>query len=393
MRTVHLKRGKSGPIKAGHPWVFSGSIHRVDGEHDGDVVQVVGDRGDRLGLGLYSENSSIRVRMLGDISDFNDTILNARLAAALRRRETLGVSALSDVYRVVNSEGDDLPGLSVDRFGENLITFLPSTLPMFRRREQIARALADLFVGAAVLERPAPPAIANLEGFTPVETWHGQPPSAPVICSEDGVRYVIDTSEPGAMQKTGHYADMREHRVWIGELAAGRRVLDAYSYTGGFALHSAVMGATRVVAVDSSPSAIAGVQANASENAVTIETHVSDTGDYLRSAFDRGERFDIVVLDPPKLAPRRKHVGKAMKVYEAIAVQAARLVDAHGVLAIGSCSEAIGPDELGRVFASVTQRLGRATHVVKTGGPPADHPYPAAMPEGRYLTFVAAALD
>lgn len=393
MLEIHLQRGKSRPIQAGHPWVFSGSIDRVEGSGDADVVEVYGDRGDRLGLGLYSPSSSIRVRMLGDIHQFDETTLRHRIEAALERRRRLGVTARTEIFRVVNSEGDGLPGLSIDLFGDELVTFQPSTRPMFARRDEVAATLQALFPAAAVLERPAPDAIARLEGFAPTEKWHTTPRTEPVVASENGVKHVIDLSEHGAMQKTGHYADMREHRRWIGELAHGRRVLDAYSYTGGFALQSAARGATRVVAVDSSAAAVAGVKANAAENGFEIETHISDTGDYLRSAFDRGERFDIVVLDPPKLAPRKQHVKKALKVYESIAVQAARLVDAGGLLAIGSCSEAIGVDDIARVFSAVTERLGRPTRVILTGGPPVDHPYPAAMPEGRYLTFVAAALD
>ena len=390
MRQVHLKRGKAGPVRAGHPWVFSGSIARVDGDDASDVVTVVADRGDRLGVGLWSGSSSIRVRMLGDIHHFDDGQLSARLEHAVKRRASLRITEGTEVYRLVNSEGDGLPGLSVDVFGDGLVTFLASTLPMFNRRNEIAAALRARFPNAAVLERPAASAIANLEGFSASEQWHTDALTEPIEVLEHGVKYAID---PKAMQKTGHYADMREQRRWVGALSSGRRVLDAYSYTGGFALHAALGGASRVVAVDSSGPAIEGVRRNAAANSVDVEAHASDTGDYLRSAFDRGERFDIVVLDPPKLAPRRKHVAKALKVYESLAVQAGRLVDAGGLLCIGSCSEAIGAEELGRVFSAVTARLSRPTHVVHVGGQPADHPYPAAMPEGRYLTFVCCTLD
>ncbi len=390
MRNIHLKRGKTGPIRAGHPWVFAGSVDKISGHGTEDVVQVLGDRGDRLGIGLWSANSTIRVRMLGDLEDFDAAGLRTRIDEAQGRRVRQGITARTEVYRCVNSEGDGLPGLSVDCFGPNLVTFIASTLPMFERRAEIATALGSIFAGAAILERPAPESIARLEGFEPVERWHTDALADPVTVLEHGVRHVID---PAAMQKTGHYADMRDERRWVGEMASGRSMLDAYCYTGGFGLQAMAGGAERVVAVDSSRHAIEGVLANAAANEFEIATHVGDVGDFLRSAFDRGERFDIVVLDPPKLAPRKQHVSKALKVYEAIAVQAARIVNPGGMLCIGSCSEAIGAPDLERVFTSVTERVGRATRVVRTAGQPGDHPYPAAMSEGRYLTFMACLLD
>ena len=387
MKTVHLRRGKSRPVQAGHPWVFAGSIEKVTDDEGGDIARVVGDRGDELGFGLFSPQSAIRVRMFGPDPVLDQAEISRRICAARDLRTRLGIDANNSVYRLLNSEGDGLPGLSADVVGSAVI-FQCSTRPMFDRADAIAAALVQQFPDAAVLERPAPAAIAKLEGFAPRQHWHTPPPTdAALQVSEGTVRFHIDAA---SVQKTGHYADMREHRAWVAAHARDRRVLDAFSYTGGFGLHAAVAGASQVVAVDSSESAVACVAANARLNGVVIDAIARDVSNYLRSAFDRGTRFDIVVLDPPKLAPRRKHLDKALKRYESLAIEAARLLPPGGLLCIGSCSEAVGLDELGRVFGAVTARTGRATALIRSGGLPPDHPVPAAMPEGRYLTFAAA---
>jgi 23S rRNA (cytosine1962-C5)-methyltransferase len=201
------------------------------------------------------------------------------------------------------------------------------------------------------------------------------------------VRFGIDTAQ---FQKTGHFADMRPHRRWIAQLARGKSVLDAYSYTGGFGLYAACAGATRVVSVDSSAQATARVTLNAALNEVSdrVEVVTSKVDDYLRSAYDKGQRFDIIVLDPPKLAPSRQAAAKALKVYDALVIQASRLLTPDGLLCVTSCSEAIGLSELERVMGACAERTGRVFDAVYVGAQGVDHPWPASMPEGRYATFL-----
>lgn len=395
MGTVVIKKGKSGPLYAGHPWIFSGAIERH--EDDGsDLVGVLDDRGQTLGKGLLSQKSSIRVRMLDvegiEKAEALDTdLLFEHFRSCLARRAPFGFpSPDTDVFRLHNSEGDGIGGLTVDVLGPQLVVVQLTTAPVVRRREAVTDALRRLLPDASVYEVPASDRIAGLEGFAPHSGWlaGAQLPSVNVV--ENGVRFLV---EPQDAQKTGHYADMRPHRAWVASVASGRSVLDAYCYTGAFALYAARAGASRVTAIDSSATAVAMAERNAALNEVALETHVAKADDFLRSSFDRKQAWDVVIIDPPKLAPSRKHVAKAMKVYESLAVQAARVTAPGGYLCVGSCSEAIGLSELQALFGAVTGRLRRSTRVVYSGSQGPDHPYPAAMPEAHYLTFVAAQIS
>jgi 23S rRNA (cytosine1962-C5)-methyltransferase len=393
---ITLKPGKARPVRAGHPWIFSGAIHAVRGDVRAlPCVQIHDDQGQSLGCGLYSPSSQIRVRMLhaapaGYEGQLDAALLTRALVRLRRCRLLFGLpSAQTSAYRLVNSEGDGLPGLCVDVFGK-LIVFQVSTLPMFQAREQIVAALRSAFAeveGLAIRETGAPAGIAKIEGFEPEERWWGDAAPERVVFSECGVRFGIDTAQ---FQKTGHFADMRPHRRWVGQLSAGKAVLDAYSYTGGFGLFAALGGARKVVSVDSSAQATQRVVENAALNEVSdrVEAVTAKVDDYLRSAHDRGKRFDIIVLDPPKLAPSRQAAPKALKVYEAIAIQAARLLEPDGLLCITSCSEAIGLTELERVMGACAERTGRVFDAVYMGAQGEDHPWPASMPEGRYATFL-----
>ena len=388
MTSVVLKPGKSRPVLCGHPWIFSGAIARVVDEGD-DFVEVIDEHGRSLGHGLLSEHSEIRVRMLGsDHTELTEREFASSITAAHSRRTMLGLTGAHDAFRLVNSEGDGLPGLVVDHLGK-MLTVQITTAPMARRQNDIFAALRWVFPSHSILRIPPPTFIAAKEQFDFVFGWEGEPGPDVVEVIEKGVRFLIPTAQ---VQKTGHYADMRIHREWVGSIAEGKRVLDAYSYSGGFGLHASAGGASHVACVDSSEAACAAVRANADANSADVEVVCSKVDDFLRSASDRGHRYDIVVLDPPKLAPSRKHVSGALKVYESLTLQALRLIE-HGLICLGSCSEAIGLPELERVLGAAQARSGRRLSVVYTGTQSPDHPYPAAMSEARYLTFVACTVE
>lgn len=392
MGVITLKKGKAGAVWAGHPWVFAGAIesHDDDGR---DLVEVRDDRGKSIGHGLLSRASTIRVRMIdAELVDgqLGEDALAVHLAAAKARRGRLGLpDDRTDVYRLHNSEGDGMGGLTVDCVGPELVVFQLTTAPLTFRRDALVLALARTFGDVAILEVPASSRIAELEGFRPEGGWHTPHQPETVRIRENDVAFEVRTSE---FQKTGHYADMRPHREWVQKLSPDQRVFDGYCYTGAFGLYAARAGASRVVCVDSSAAAIEAAARNAELNGVEIDFRTAKVDDALRSLADRGEAFDLLVLDPPKLAPSRKHVGKALKVYESLAVQAARVAAPGAVLCLGSCSEAIGLAELERVVSSIHSRLRRPCRIVHSGTQGGDHPYPAAMSEGRYLTFVAAEL-
>lgn len=385
MGRVVLKPGKSRPISCGHPWVFSGAIARDD-SRGADFVEVFDETDRSLGWGAYSFHSDIRVRMTRAWAGApTPERWRDAFERMLKRRRGLGLaSARYTGFRLCNSEGDGVPGVIVDRLGDVTSVQL-TTAPMFRQTDVIVGALREVFPGTSVLMIPPPAAIAQREKFGVDFGWKGPEGPAELTVVEGRVQYVIATDR---VQKTGHYADMRIHREWVGSIAAGRRVLDAYSYSGGFGLHAAQGGADAVTSVDSSADAVAAVARNAQVNGAQIEVVQAKVDDYLRSSLDKGRTFDLIVLDPPKLAPSKKHLAGALKVYESLMVQAARLMDT-GILCVGSCSEAIGLAELERLAGSVQARLGRSVSTMYVGTQSPDHPYPSAMPEGRYLTFVA----
>jgi 23S rRNA (cytosine1962-C5)-methyltransferase len=393
---VVLKRKSVAAIRGGHPWIFSGAIQKtIDVDDESAQVLIRDADGGVLGHGLYSPQSQIRVRMYErtdaeQLEALTAAFFAKKIAAARKRRERFGLPSQETTgYRVVNSEGDGLPGLVVDRW-EDLLVFQLTTLALVRHREVLIEGLREVFsdVGQlALMEAEAPVAMAQREGFSARGGWVGEHRPETVEFRELDLHYSIGTGE---FQKTGHYADMRPHREWFSRTSEGRRIFDGFCYTGAFGLLAAKRGAARVVCVDSSARAIEAVERNAERNGLEqVEARRGKVDDALRSAFDRGERFDGVVLDPPKLAPRRKHVAGALKVYESLVIQAARLLEPGGLLALGSCSEAIGPEELERVLSSCASRLGRAASVVYLGTQPPDHPVVAGMREGRYLTFLA----
>lgn len=402
-----LTQGRSRPIEAGHPWVFAGALDGRSSKASvapGAWVEVCGEGGASLGLGLYSPQSTIRVRMVGrgleapahDMGESFDaaalSFWQGRIEAARDRRLRDGASEAADAaWRVVNSEGDGLPGLVIDRFGE-VVAAQVTTLPMALRRPVLQAAIEGA-LGPRHLLWMDPERSAEQEGFEAVRGWRGEPPAGPVPFCEGAVRFAF-TDE--VAQKTGHFLDVREVRAWVGARASGRSVFDGYCFTGGFALHALCGGASEVLAVDSSAAAIAqarqnlALQVGAEELEGRATFVADDVRNQLRSAFDKGRRFDVVVLDPPKFAPRKQDVAAALKSTTSLLVEALRVVAPGGLLGISSCSHAIGEAELVRALSIACGRLSLPMDIVHVAGHPFDHPYPAAMDEGRYLSFVFA---
>ncbi len=400
---VLLKAGEDRIIRAGHPWVFANMIETTRGHMPlATLVHVLDHEGQLVGHGLYSASSQIRVRMLSPSLPFpaepaapldTEFFIHA-FEACLMRRVMCGYVSREEVasvpshasYRLVNSEGDGMSGLLVDVLGD-LIVVQITTAPMHRMRELVFEALGHLFPNHGLLDIPAPEKIMELEGFHVERAWRSEHQPDRVELHEKNVRFELITK---SFQKTGHYADMRPHREWIGEMSSGKRVLDAYSYTGGFGLHAAAGGASQVVCVDSSAPAVDRVEANAKLNRFNqIEVVTSKVDTFLDGAIEREQRFDITILDPPKLAPNRRTAHRALKVYESLCLQGIQVTEPGGLFCITSCSEAIGEKELLKVLASCVSQLGRAVYVNYVGAQAPDHPWPAAMREGHYATFIA----
>ena len=382
---------------AGHPWVYAQAIGRLEGSPEaGDVVEVVDPEGRFQGRGFWSPGSAIPVRLLTRRPDepLDEALLETRVAAAAARRaRLLGLpSADTDGFRLVHAEGDALPGLVADRYGDTACAQL-LTHGTKRREEAVFDALAALPGIERVIEVAAGEAQRRegIEAATRVVRGAAAEP-VELVFRERGFRFRVPL---GLAQKTGYYFDQRENRGRVEELARGRSVLDACTYLGGFALAAARGGARSVVAVDRAEGVLAAARVIAEENGFgdAIAWRTGDVRRDLGRWADAGERWELVVLDPPKLAPTLRHVERARSAYEGLNAAALRLVAPGGVLATCSCSAALGPEELLRIVAVAARRVGRRVDVLAIGGQAPDHPTPAAFPEGRYLTCAFVAVE
>jgi len=388
--TVEIKARRAKPLWCGHPLVYSGAVARVEGvPRAGEMVRVCDYEGKEIGTGVYNPHSDYRVRMLvwrveGAEDEDVRGVVARRLRAAREMRAGLGLpSERTSVYRLLNSEGDRCSGLTVDCFhaAENVercvVAVSSSAWWTEQYRAEICGAIEEVVWPEQICWRQSRAALAQ-DGWKEFREEAGRAPR--VMVSEHGLRYV---TEPGMGQKTGFYCDQRENRQLVRGLARGRRVLDAYCYTGGFALNAAAGGAASVVGVDSSERALALARENAALNG--FEQVRFERGD-ARAVLARGGEYDMIILDPPKLAATRHEVEKAVRAYRGLCADAARRLGRHGVLVVSSCSAAIGAEELRQALREGGVEAGRQIAVLAETHAGPDHPVLAAFPEGQYLT-------
>lgn len=395
MRVLVLRKGRAKPLWHGHPWVHADSVAGTQdaqtpsagGALPDDLVAVRDEEGRHVGFGLESPGSLLRVRLLTRASEPPDVeaLLAARLesAVALRRR-LLPDPAVTDAYRLVHSEGDGLPGLVVDRFGPLLVAQF-ATAPMARRREALARHLLTLTGAQSLIARPG--GHEAEEGLDPagVPFCAGAPAPAGLWVTEDGLRLKV---EPLEGQKTGHFADQRENRRLVGGLAQGREVLDLFCGTGGFALQALRAGAAQVLAVDASARALATAEENAQANGLRgpLTPLRGDVKQVLGDLREAGRTFDLVVLDPPSLFPRRGPAGMALKGYRELAVRALTRVKPGGLLATFTCSARLPHAEFVELTRSAARECRAEARVLRELSAGPDHPWALTAPEGRYLS-------
>jgi 23S rRNA (cytosine1962-C5)-methyltransferase len=387
MATVVLKAGHVQPVWAGHPWVYAQAIERVEGGAlAGDEVTVKDGRGNLLGRGLYSPRSAIPVRLYArDAATRIDAALfSRRIEEAILRRKNLGLpSGDTDAFRMVHAEGDDLPGLVVDCYGSDLVLQL-GTIGLKRREAILLEALERALGPRAVIDRTSP-STAKSEGFEPsTGVVRGDTSVTELVFSERGLRFRIPL-ELG--HKTGFYLDQRPLRRRIEELAKGRRVLDAFSFVGAVSLAAARGGATSVEAIDSSALALEVAARAAELNG--LSSHITfQRGDAYEALAHAGRKggFDLVICDPPKLAPTRAAKKRALNVMRRLAAAGARATKPGGLLVLCSCSAAIGLGELARAAALGARDVGARPLVLERLFQGPDHPVPAAFPEGLYLS-------
>ncbi len=390
--TVVLKRQRARPFFGRHPWVLESAVAKVEGTPgDGDVVDLATHDGRFVARGLWNPHSRIRVRLYAfdAATKLDDAFWRGRIEAAVALRKELGLDDRAGAARLVNSEGDDLSGLIVDRYGEYLAVQV-TALAMAKRLEMFCDVLESAVGPRGILLRGAERGLAKLEGLAlPDRLMRGAAPSGPIFVHEHGLRFGVDLAEG---QKTGYYLDQRDNRHAAARYARGRRVLDMFCYSGGFAVACAVSGGARsVLAVDASGRAVALARANAQLNgAANVTVEESDAFEKLDALAAAGERFGMIVLDPPKFARSRAAVDDALRAYHRVNRVAVGLLEPGGILVTCSCSGSVMRDDFHQMLAGVAQRAGRPIQILESRGAAPDHPVSVSCLEGEYLTCVIA---
>ena len=374
--------------RSSHPWIFQKLVEKPTVRpKPGSIVDVVGIDGEFIGRGFYNGHSRIAVRILE--TDQNVPVdagwFSRKIAQAVSlRREVLKLDAVSDAWRVVHSEGDDLSGLIVDRYAD-VIVIEYFAAGMWRFREAIHAALLAHFPGAQ-LYWFAESHVQKQESFD------CRSPDVPAAFEvhEHGLRF---HAAPGSGHKTGFFADQRDNRKRFAELAKGRRVLDLCCNAGGFAVHAMAAGAREAVGVDLDAGILDVARANAEANNVAVAFEQSDIFDWVRAAVARGEKYDAVILDPAKLTRDRSKVMDALKKYFAMNRMALDIIPPGGLLLTCSCTGLVGESEFLEMLRRVALNAGRAIQVLEVRGAGADHPFRTDVPEGRYLKAVFCRVD
>ena len=383
---LRLLPGRDRRVRAGHPWAFSNEIAMTPAAKallPGGPVRLEGDDGARYGIWHFNPHSLIAARRLSrDPSALIDTAwLRERLAGALALRERLYAAPF---YRLVHAEADGLPGLVIDRYGDALAV-QANTAGMELLAPALLEALRSLLAPRLVVARNDA-AVRGLEGLAQeVRPLFGDAATEPVRAEEGGLGFTVDLL---GGQKTGWFFDQRENRDRVARLAAGAAVLDAFCHTGGFGLRCAASGASRVVLLDRSVHALDLAARTAAENglAARTETRRAEALDELeRMGAAGGERFDIVVADPPAFAKSRRDQPVALKGYAKLARLAAALVAPGGFLFLASCSHHIAPGDFAEAAVWGVGRARREGRILFQGGAGPDHPVHPLLPESAYL--------
>jgi len=386
MNRVVLHKGKDKAAWQLHPWVFSGAIKDMDGRPaNGSVVQVFNADRSFIAYGVYNNSSRVAVRLLEwDSTRFvNDAWWRDRVRRAVERRSHL-IHSQNNAVRLVFAEADFLPGLIVDKYGD-FISMQVHASGIEAVKPIIIDELVQLLQPKGIYERSDLKSRAH-EGLTNANgLLYGQMPPDFVDVIENGIHYQINIVEG---QKSGFYCDQRENRSLTAQYTRGKRVLDCFCYSGGFTLNALREGASSVVSVDSSALALDTLQRNIGLNHFDVAKYVavqSDVNKYLRQLGEQAEKFDVIILDPPKYAPSRSALEKALRAYKDLNRRGLLLLESGGLLATFSCSGAMDVDTFKQVIAWAALDAGKEIQFIRQFSQPEDHPIRASFPEGEYL--------
>ena len=382
-KQIQLRKGKDESLRRFHPWVFSGAIQRMDEDiEEGEIVRVVTNTGDFIAVGHYQQGSiAVRVLSFSDVQ-IDDEFWHSRLLSALTMRQAIGIADNADnnTYRLVHGEGDNLPGLIIDVYGQTAVMQAHS-IGMHLCRKQIARALVDV-MDSRILhiyyksETTLPFMTADdMNGFL-----YGN--SDDNIATENGLKFRVDWLKG---QKTGFFVDQRENRSLLEHYAKGKRVLNMFCYTGGFSFYAMRGGAMLVHSVDSSAKAIELTKQNVELNFpgdARHEAYCEDAFKYLEQA---GSNYNLIILDPPAFAKHRGALHNALKGYTRLNQKAFEKIEKGGILFTFSCSQVVTKDHFRNAVFTAAALAKRKVRILHQLHQPADHPINIYHPEGEYL--------
>ena len=386
MLTIRLGRGADKRIRNGHPWVFSNEITQIDGAGEaGSAAEIFSAGGEYLGTGYHNPRSLIAVRILTRSREDIDTtdFYLQKIHRALQYRRNLYPEL--ETFRAVYGEGDFLPGLVVDKYGDYLsVQFLTAGIEY--RRELIIAALQEVFSPKGIVARNDV-AVRPLEGLAmQTEILHGDVPDT-VETNEHGLRFSVSLLSG---QKTGHFLDQRENHLLLKGISAGKEVLDCFCYSGSWGVHAAAYGAASVTAIDSSEKAISLARENAALNGFSsiMRCETEDAFERLRSLKSEGRRFDVIVLDPPAFIKSRKLIQEGLKGYLTINRRCMELLNKGGYLVTCSCSHHLGRDMFHELLLKAAVQSGQEMRLLGIHSQSPDHPVLLAVPETEYLKCI-----
>jgi 23S rRNA (cytosine1962-C5)-methyltransferase len=383
MDRLILRPGREKALKRRHPWIFSGAVERVEGNPgSGDTVEARSASGEFLAVAAYSPQSQIRARVWDWKSRIIDQqFFEERVRRAISRRVCLAPEA-TDAARLLNGEADGLPGVVADRYGDTLVLQVTSAGGE-RWREEIADILLAATGAVRVWER-SDADVRVLEGLSARSgVVRGTPPPSIVEIHEHGLKFEVQLAQG---HKTGFYLDQRDNRQRLRQLARGCEVLDCFAYTGGFALNALAGGARSVTAIESSGTALERARANVALNGLPeAEWIEDDVFQRLRRFRDEARRFDLIVLDPPKLAPTSAHADRAARAYKDANLLAFKLLREGGMLMTFSCSGAVSADLFQKIVAGAALDAAVDAQIVAWLHAAPDHAVALNFPEGEYL--------
>lgn len=392
---ITLNPGREKSIVSGHPWIFSGAIEKVsDAVIPGAMVHVITHNGKFVARGYYNPSSNIAIRVLTYDKDevIDEAFFVRRFQRALDGRRSLMNMRQTNAYRLVNSEGDFLPGLIVDVYaGFAVVQFHTMGMEVFR--QEVVDALVQVLKPVGIFER-SDLHVRKLEGVEtkPIGVLYGAEPPPAVEIVEHGVKFGVDIVNG---QKTGFFLDQRDNRKRVGEYVSGLkqalgsspRVLNLFSYTGGFSLYAAKNGGV-VTTVDSSVDAVGMARKNFSMNDLNIVDHEfveADVFDLLPKYKKEGRPFDMVIVDPPSFGKRKGDMKNALRAYTDVNRQAIQLIPSGGILVAASCTHFVTPEMFWDCLRGAASLAKRQLQILEVHGQPLDHAMSVHFPEGQYL--------